>query len=228
VIRDSRLGRAKAGTAYSHRLTTTDNDSGAWLLRSGTLPPGLSLNANGTLAGTPAASGVGDHQFQVHFTDPNQRSADATIRVYVDPATGIGGGDIQVTPTWQGTEDLDLHVEEPNGNEVYYSNPGPSATYGELDHDANAACGSVDPAPAENIRWPASTADAGTYWVRVVTYDTCSDTNLSWRLVARLRGQVVLDRTGSSDSGYIGISYPTGTLARTAAPAPRTTYPRKG
>lgn len=114
----------------------------------------------------------------------------------------VGGGSVQFTLLWDNDSDLDLHVIEPDGNEIWYRNRGPSATGGRLDRDDNVAmCGS-DPEPGgvENIFWPAETnAPSGQYQVSVVTYESCG-TAASWVLQIRDGGRLVDTRSGNSDT----------------------------
>jgi Fibronectin type III domain len=79
-------------------------------------------------------------------------------------------GDVQVSVSWDAPSDVDLHVEEPGGNDIYYGNPS-SSTGGQLDVDSNAAC-SIDGRQIENVRW-GGLAPAGTYTVRVDYWDAC-------------------------------------------------------
>ena len=81
------------------------------------------------------------------------------------------GGDIQVSVTWNTAADVDLHVVEPGGSEIYYGSPT-SGSGGELDIDANAACSTSD-LTQENIGWAPGTAPSGTYIVRVDYWDAC-------------------------------------------------------
>jgi uncharacterized protein YfaP (DUF2135 family) len=37
--------------------------------------------------------------------------------------TPVGTGDVQVTVTWDADSDLDLHVVEPSGEEIFYGHP---------------------------------------------------------------------------------------------------------
>ena len=96
--------------------------------------------------------------------------------------TTVGTGDIQISLSWDSDADLDLHVVEPSGEEIYYGNPT-SATGGELDLDSNALCTSGP--RNENIRWPAESAPAGNYIVRVDHWSSCgvSPTNYVVRLI---------------------------------------------
>jgi hypothetical protein len=76
-----------------------------------------------------------------------------------------GTGDVQVTLRWASDSDLDLHVTEPDGTEIYYLNTGPSTTGGQLDVDSNVDC--VNDGGVENIFWPVGDAPSGDYTVSV-------------------------------------------------------------
>jgi hypothetical protein len=92
-----------------------------------------------------------------------------------------GGGPIQVTLHWGQGVDLDLHVIEPSGCEVYYGDTNrPAGTsscgaVGSLDLDSNPGC-SLDNVDIENVIYPAPDAGGaapppGTYTVRVDNYE---------------------------------------------------------
>lgn len=66
--------------------------------------------------------------------------------------------------------DIDLHVIDPYGKEIYWNNPY-SASGGELDIDCNCyGCGS---GPNENIFWEAGSAPKGTYKFWVEYFEKC-------------------------------------------------------
>ena len=86
-----------------------------------------------------------------------------------DPANS----DIFVTLKWSAASDVDLHVIDANGFEVYYG-ADTSPQGGHLDLDANAGCDITDAVhPQETISWPHGTAPSGHYKVIVDYYDDC-------------------------------------------------------
>jgi len=84
-----------------------------------------------------------------------------------------GTGDVKITLSFDRVHDLDLHVLEPNGEEIEYTNPD-SATGGKLDLDSGANC-ETSAANSENIFWPPGGAPAGQYVVSVYNYQQCSE-----------------------------------------------------
>lgn len=218
IITSSTLPDATAGSEYAAQLETSDGRLGFWSITDGSLPPGLSMDDAGLITGTPAVGGIGRHQVGVRFTDSDNRQDIGRIAINVLPSDGVGGGVIQATLTWSGTADLDLHAIEPDDNEVYYGNTGPSANGGELDTDANAGCGSVAPAPAENIRWNGEQTAAGAYAFFVNVYDDCGSSDLAWHLVVRVGGHVVVDETGYGDSDTVVVNYGSGRTRVTTHP----------
>ncbi len=92
----------------------------------------------------------------------------------------VGTGDVRVTLVWYNANDLDLHVIEPSGEEVFYGNPV-SATGGILDWDYNPGCSVTGPNPIENIFWPTGLAPHGTYTVKVNYYEHCGGEQLQTR-----------------------------------------------
>jgi membrane-bound inhibitor of C-type lysozyme len=75
-----------------------------------------------------------------------------------------GTGDIKITLTWNNKVDLDLHVIDPNGEEISFENEQ-SASGGKLDMDNTDGYG------PENIFWENGKAIKGTYRVYVHFYD---------------------------------------------------------
>lgn len=111
------------------------------------------------------------------------------------PNLNLGSGDVQITLLWTSDSDLDLHVIDPAGNEIYFSNPS-SSTGGRLDHDEVPGCGSAATTHAENVFWAAGTAPSGQYKAFVNNYGPCS-TSSDYQLTVKSGGQVVSNTTGT-------------------------------
>lgn len=71
----------------------------------------------------------------------------------------VGSGDVQVSVSWDAPTDVDLHVVDPDGEEIYFGNLT-SASGGTLDLDSNPAC-SLDNINNENVVWPTGSAPRG-------------------------------------------------------------------
>jgi len=202
MITSSRLPSGVNTRSYSQFVATADERPGSWAVTGGVLPNGLRLDLEtGEISGVPNAQ-VGDYVVDITFRDLNGGTDTQPIRIYIYPRPPAGGGAVQTTLTWSSPMDLDLHVIEPNGDETYYGSRE-SSTGGTLDQDANAACGEAQPSPIENIFWPSAGAPAGSYTVAAVVYNDCGAADLSWHLVVRVGGVIVIDQRGSGDSpGY--------------------------
>jgi hypothetical protein len=88
------------------------------------------------------------------------------------PVQAVGSGPIQVSLSWVGPVDVDLHVTPPSGEDIYWANQT-DATGGTLDLDSNAGC-AIDNVNVENIVWSNSTTPSpGHYEVRVDYWSNC-------------------------------------------------------
>ena len=85
----------------------------------------------------------------------------------------LGTGDVQITLRWDSTTDLDLHVVDPSGFEIYYVQPQ-SPTGGQLDVDM-IPCARSDSSFVENVFWPSGESPAGDYLVWVHYHPSCND-----------------------------------------------------
>jgi len=120
----------------------------------------------------------------------------------------VGSGDIQVSISWDTATDVDLHVVEPSGCELYYGFlQCPSG--GWLDLDSNPAC-FMDNINNENVYWPEGKAPVGTYIVRVDFYEDCSMDGANYTVTVHACGTMDIyegkfapgaDDTGSEGSG---------------------------
>jgi hypothetical protein len=110
-------------------------------------------------------------------------------------------GRLIVSLSWDTEADLDLHVVDPAGVEIYkgninsYQRPAPGTPVdptaarngGILDFDSNAAC-TTDGRRAEHVTYAAA-PPPGHYTVRVDTFSLCDAPSANWRVSATLDGK---------------------------------------
>lgn len=112
-------------------------------------------------------------------------------------------GEVQVSVSWDARSDVDLHVVDPSGQEIYYGNPT-SSSGGQLDLDSNASC-TIDGKNNENINW--TRAPAGTYRVLVDYWSGCGVAQTNYIVTVRNGGRTETFRgsfTGAGDQGGMG------------------------
>jgi uncharacterized protein YfaP (DUF2135 family) len=78
-------------------------------------------------------------------------------------------GDSHISFAWNNSNDLDLHVIQPNGEEIYFKNKTSISTGAVLDVDMNFNENRSDK-PVENVYWPKGKALRGHYQIKVVHY----------------------------------------------------------
>jgi len=128
---------------------------------------------------------------------------DSSTAQEVEDALAAAGVDnslkqIAVTLVWDVACDLDLHVYEPSGTEIYYSTPGPTADSGTLDTDAgsSAAGSSANGLAVENISW--TIGPAGTFRIAVTNFGSCNP-GVDYKLYVSIDGVLtVYERTAPS------------------------------
>ena len=82
----------------------------------------------------------------------------------------VGGGEVQITVSWDTDADLDLHVLDPNGDEVYFGQEKVDSG-GVLDLDS--FCGPQAFIRNEHVGWSQASAPPGRYEVRVNHWESC-------------------------------------------------------
>lgn len=122
--------------------------------------------------------------------------ADAADAAGVADVAGVGGA-VEVALTWDGTADLDLWVERPDGAVVGWSAPGVGA--GGLDLDVVPATPDAVGPHVERVRWPAGVAPPGGYvaWARVRSLGWSGPGESSYTLTVRRGDQVVATVRGT-------------------------------
>lgn len=116
------------------------------------------------------------------------------------PQPTPGTGDVQITLSWSGINDLDLHVIDPSGEEIFFDYRT-SQSNGLLDIDSNAGCDhNITDQPIENIYWPFGEAPKGEYKIYVVYFEQCNtQTSTSFTIRVLVDG-LVKEFTGQVDS----------------------------
>jgi len=112
-----------------------------------------------------------------------------SIKERVKQAGGNVTGDVCCRLAWYNFDDLDLHMKEANGNEIYYMTKR-STTGGQLDVDMNAGGGSTR-TPVENIfynNW--RLMPKGNYQLFVHQYSKRETTNVGFDVQIDILGTV--------------------------------------
>ena len=86
--------------------------------------------------------------------------------------TAATSGELQVSLNWNSPVDMDLHVETPDEQDIYYGERVGQAG-GSLDLDSNASC-FIDGVNNENITWAGEEPACGEYIVRVDLWSACA------------------------------------------------------
>jgi uncharacterized protein YfaP (DUF2135 family) len=110
-----------------------------------------------------------------------------------------------VTLTWDNQADLDLHVLDPLGHEIFHGAPSsidafaPGASNesaGVLDLDSNADCAN-DQLRQEDVTWQQE-PPAGRYTVRVDSASLCGSSIAHWSVRVSLHGAELVAAQGAS------------------------------
>lgn len=210
---DKPLAGALGSTATATALAL-DGDSGYWLVAAGVpdvaAPNFPTFRANAAFSTTLAP---GTYALEVRAIDgtgnfgaPRRQ----TLTALPAPPSASVTGALVVTLTWDTEADLDLHVVDPLGNEIFHGAPrstsatepgastdaGSNDGVGVLDLDSNAQC-VIDGLRREDVVW-ASDPPSGDYLVRVDAASLCGAATADWK--------VEVTHDGSSLTGAIGIA----------------------
>lgn len=166
------------------------------------------------------------NDFSLYFAAEDAAGNVGTLADQGFEAIVVGTGDVQVTVTWDTDADVDLHVVDPGGSEIYWANRQ-SPSGGELDLDSNAACVG-DNVRNENITWALGTAPQGDYTVRVDYWSSCGASKTNYTVLMNNSGDIEIFRGtfyGSGDNGGSGSGVEIGTFTRTTGPLPAPAAP---
>ena len=181
-----------AGAEFTTVIVTMAGTGDYWELQ---LPAGAS--ASDVVVGIAPQVGASTLRvlYGVAGSGTMSEYAAQNIRVY-----RVGNGDVQVSVSWTGASDVDLHVYDPNNEEVYFGNPT-ATSGGRLDLDSNAGC-SIDNVNNENIVWPVGGAPRGQYRVVVDYWSDCGVARSDYVVTIQAQGMQPQVFTGS----FVGAS----------------------
>jgi len=199
----------RAGTAVAIGLA---GDLGYWVVRAD-VPNAAALDAPTftTTLGFAKTTKTGPRQLVVRAVDADQRFGPPSVRDLVIQERALPDGQLVISLSWDNGADLDLHVVDPSGVEIFKRNPssyeppppggpreppGTPHDGGVLDFDSNAAC-VEDGRRAENVLWT-DPPPKGHYLVRVDTNSLCGEATTRWRVQALLRGTAIGTSEGVS------------------------------
>lgn len=172
-----------------------------------TLPAGVSAE-NVVVSANPDA-------YATHLTFNYSVASGASVGPFATQAVRflrVGTGDIQISVAWTDSADVDLHVIDPNGEEIFYGHRN-AVSGGTLDLDANAACSKntfTDGSPAafvsnENVVWPTGKAIAGTYKVVLDYWSDCGTAHTDWVVTVSHAGATPQIFTGTFTGASSGV-----------------------
>jgi len=179
-----------------------DGDPGYWILPAA--PPDVNSPGFPTFDAAVSFSAAirgGSHTFFARGVDASGHFGAAVGRPLDVTVTGRPAGRLVIALSWDDHADLDLHVVDPTGVEIWKRNinsyeppppgappeaPGTLHPGGILDFDSNAQC-VPDGRYAENVVY-ADKPPSGHYQARVDTYSLCDEAGAHWRVEGFLDG----------------------------------------
>jgi hypothetical protein len=107
---------------------------------------------------------------------------------------GLPDAGLAFTLSWDTGADLDLHVVDARGAEIFWDHI--SADGATLDFDSNQSC-AIDGLRRERIAWP-DVAPTGHYVARVDTPSLCAAADAHWLLTAQAGASILKSASGQS------------------------------
>ena len=204
---DDKPVRGTLGASATAVALALSGDDGYWLLNA--RPPDISAPQLPTFRGTAAFSrslAEGLYTFEVRATDAAGRFG-APLRqtlsaLPIAPSRALAG-ELVVTLTWDSEADVDLHVIDASGNEIFHGAPTSRDPFGDsdadaedgvLDVDSNADCAGDD-LRQEDVTW-AQGPPSGHYAVRVDTTSLCGSSGARWTVRVVLHGTPLIAASG--------------------------------
>jgi hypothetical protein len=214
AVRAGQLGKPMKGALDPSATAAAiglEGDRGYWIL-----PAGAPEVASPTFPTFRAQMSFardlpeGDRAIVVRAVDDEGRFGKERRETLTAKAFGPPDGALVISLAWDANADLDLHVIDPAGNEIFNrdinSTPRPAPgqpvdpeawkSGGVLDFDSNAQC-TIDGRRQENVIWTVP-PPAGRYVVRVDTPSLCGETGARWSVRALKDGALLAEAQGAS------------------------------
>ena len=119
----------------------------------------------------------------------NGEIADSSIKERVKQAGGSVSGDLRISLSWFNTDDLDIHLREPDGYKVDYTNKHSPKSYATLDVDMNVNRPVRD--AVENITWAnRSRIKKGKHTILVNNYTSRESVDVGFEIEVEYLGEV--------------------------------------
>jgi hypothetical protein len=186
-------------------------DTGYWIVAANapdvSTPdyPSFSAIASFAPALTPGSQALDVYAIDANaqFGPPREQTLTALTSA---PSRPVAHGVLDVTLSWDTQVDLDLHVVDPLGNEIFHGAPSSQDAFspstanpgnpGVLQLDSNADC-IIDGQRQEVVLW-AKAPPSGHYLVRVDTPSLCGQNIAHWHLTVMLQDSLLGEATGVS------------------------------
>lgn len=215
IVHPGSVGRTCSGVldpGATAVALTVEGDPGYWIVPAGI--PDVTAAGFPTFATSVAFSAAlrpGQRTFVARAVDGAGRFGPAFSKPLDVTAVPRPAGRFVISLTWDTQADLDLHVVDPSGVEIWkrninsYQPPPPGASPeppntphpgGILDFDSNAQC-VPDGRRAENVVY-ADKPPSGHYIARVDTYSLCGAAFAHWRVEGFLDGVSIGAAEGTS------------------------------
>jgi hypothetical protein len=199
--RGGKLLSGTLGPGATALLLGVDGDHGYWIVGASApdtqRPDQPTFEANLAFATWLLGSEV---KLRLVAVDIAGRAGPPTMVAFSVLPADPPAGSLVVALSWDSEADLDLHVVDPSGNEIWAGDivsPKPSegsgATVGKLDFDSNAGC-VLDGRRLEAVAW--AVAPAGRYRIRVDDFSLCDAAAAHWRVYVLVDGVVALESQG--------------------------------
>jgi hypothetical protein len=206
-LSDDPIGGALDPTASAAAIGLR-GDVGYWVVTAGV--PSIATPDDPSFAATLVFSQgivLGSYTLVVRAIDPSGTFGPPSTQILIaepSPTNPPPTGHLVVTLTWDSESNLDLHVVDPGGAEIYWaqqsSMPPQSfgavdgGSYGYVDYDSNASC-VIDGLRREDALWP-NRPPPGTYTVRVDAASLCGQPDARWTVKAVLEGRQIAVASG--------------------------------